>query len=534
MKKFLFTSIVIILSISAKSQGDNCSAPKEITICPETAFVGETTAGYTNDVTGWRSCAGCTPQNSPGNDVVYKLNVPTGTQHILVTIKNASASLRLYGTGNICNGYYTSLYTAHAAPATNNFNIYVGYFTGPLYFWIDHSNTTDVTYDITFGAITKINSVTFVKGTLQTMAGCITGSFKPDLHITYNGMNMPFPLVYPSLGTPGVVCSRTMMRNLTGSEGVKQFRFTFDSDITNPSPAVATMPGFYNAGTWVATQSGNVITWNFIDAAGKGKGDFTGTPNSCLIYTFCHNITPVSNNPATTNIRCVWTGDNWGPSKNTLEYQGCSSNPSAFYKDCASLPCTVPGSTSTAAATGSFGFNDPFLPVELISFDVKKHNNKAFISWQTATEHNSERFEIERSTDGVNFYTIGIVAAAGFSDHLQSYSFEVAATSQITEYYRLRIVDKDGTEKFSRIVTSQAEAIEKPIIYPNPARSVIHEKTASAILRVSLCDVYNNAETELLKSSSEDQYKLPDMEPGVYLLKVLTEKGLHVEKTIVE
>src|SRR5690606_35989287 len=48
-----------------------------------------------------------------------------------------------------------------------------------------------------------------------------------------------------------------------------------------------------------------------------------------------------------------------------------------------------------------------FLPVEMLYFDVEKNGTDALLQWGTASEKNNDRFEIERSLDGVDFKSIG-------------------------------------------------------------------------------------------------------------------------------
>ncbi|MEM6772651.1 MAG: hypothetical protein AAF597_18880, partial [Bacteroidota bacterium] len=74
------------------------------------------------------------------------------------------------------------------------------------------------------------------------------------------------------------------------------------------------------------------------------------------------------------------------------------------------------------------GFNElvsamsAVLPVELVDFEVELITGQSHITWKTASEINSDYFQVERSTDGHNFAIIEEVSAAGFSNALVDYA----------------------------------------------------------------------------------------------------------------
>ncbi len=113
------------------------------------------------------------------------------------------------------------------------------------------------------------------------------------------------------------------------------------------------------------------------------------------------------------------------------------------------------------------------LPIDLISFEAENIDNKEVaLKWLTATEINSDYFDIQRSLDGVSFADIGKVSAAGNSTVEQAYDFtdEDPAFGEI--YYRLRQVDFDGSVTYSEVVQVKLDRnYVTPNIFPNPVRS---------------------------------------------------------------
>ncbi len=97
-------------------------------------------------------------------------------------------------------------------------------------------------------------------------------------------------------------------------------------------------------------------------------------------------------------------------------------------------------------------------------------DKKINVSWKTATETNSDYFEVERSVNGENYTTIATVKAAGTSDKLNSYSVNDILTGANTGYYRIKEVDKDGSATLSDITLVNIKPVKNFVkgIYPNP------------------------------------------------------------------
>ncbi|HNJ29728.1 MAG TPA: T9SS type A sorting domain-containing protein [Ferruginibacter sp.] len=108
------------------------------------------------------------------------------------------------------------------------------------------------------------------------------------------------------------------------------------------------------------------------------------------------------------------------------------------------------------------------LPVKLIYFDVKPDGRKAHLSWQTATEQNSDRFEIERSINGLTFEKIGSVKAAGNSNTHTDYSYYDNSPEKGINYYRLKEVDIDNSLQYSETKSVRFGDDAALILYNNP------------------------------------------------------------------
>ncbi|GEM_PF-4225959 len=110
------------------------------------------------------------------------------------------------------------------------------------------------------------------------------------------------------------------------------------------------------------------------------------------------------------------------------------------------------------------------LPVTLASFGAAARGTGVALNWTTANEQNSASFEVQRGTDGVQFKSVGQVAAAGNSQSLKAYQYFDAAPTALS-YYRLKQVDLDGRTTYGPVaaVRLAGAAPAQPLtIYPNP------------------------------------------------------------------
>lgn len=74
------------------------------------------------------------------------------------------------------------------------------------------------------------------------------------------------------------------------------------------------------------------------------------------------------------------------------------------------------------------------------------------LEWSTEFEDDSDLFVIERSEDGINFFNIGKLEAAGDTDDGKKYHFLDVGVQNDKSFYRLKQVDSDGTAGYSHVV----------------------------------------------------------------------------------
>jgi hypothetical protein len=114
------------------------------------------------------------------------------------------------------------------------------------------------------------------------------------------------------------------------------------------------------------------------------------------------------------------------------------------------------------------------LDVNLINFNGKNvDNKKALLNWITSQKLNNDRFQIQRSGSNSDFATIATIKASETSSHADEYSFTDISPEDGKNYYRLKLVDKNGNVSYSPIVLVKFN-FRSISIYPNPAHNKIY------------------------------------------------------------
>ncbi len=112
--------------------------------------------------------------------------------------------------------------------------------------------------------------------------------------------------------------------------------------------------------------------------------------------------------------------------------------------------------------SNTFYITDRLTPKFDLSLTAVPLNNvQIHVNWTTASEENTERFELQRSADGQNWTTMKSVLAAKIPS---SYSFDDNAPLSGINYYRLKLVSADETFAFSNVVTAVITAVSNDLV----------------------------------------------------------------------
>ena len=111
------------------------------------------------------------------------------------------------------------------------------------------------------------------------------------------------------------------------------------------------------------------------------------------------------------------------------------------------------------------------VPVLLSNFSARQSGCKINLQWRSETELSFKKYEVEFSTNGRNFTVAGTIDGRGSNSN---YSFN-HQPSQGRVYYRLRMIDNNGSSRFSDIIAMNMSCTGKNVlVYPNPANSILN------------------------------------------------------------
>lgn len=163
------------------------------------------------------------------------------------------------------------------------------------------------------------------------------------------------------------------------------------------------------------------------------------------------------------------------------------------------------------------------LPVTLKYFSGYAANDASILEWASVSESNSSHFEIERSTNAINFQVIEKVAAAGDSKSDKQYTFRDYNLADGIYYYRLKQVDLDGAFEYSRIVSIKVKAATAVKVYPNP---VTDQLSIQSEIEINSVEIINSSGIKLHSERPDSHnynFDMTKFPAGLYLIKINNE-----------
>jgi hypothetical protein len=189
------------------------------------------------------------------------------------------------------------------------------------------------------------------------------------------------------------------------------------------------------------------------------------------------------------------------------------------------------GMPSPNTAVANIPFTAGALPVELISFGANVHDNKINLTWKTANEKNFSHFELQKSNDATEFGSIATVNA----NKSIYYNFADQNPATGSNYYRLKLVDQDGSAKYSKIIAINFEKNESFVTVQNPI--VNQEIIVSSNFENPKFILYNSQGQQIELNTISGQHneyhlKANHLQSGFYILNIIT-NGKVISKKLV-
>lgn len=186
---------------------------------------------------------------------------------------------------------------------------------------------------------------------------------------------------------------------------------------------------------------------------------------------------------------------------------------------------------------GSTGFSLP----TLLTLHAEAAQDNILVGWETTREVNTDHFILERGADRNTFSPLYTTLAAGNSTNLRTYSYPDIQPLVDTNFYRLKIVNTNGSFTYSNIV---AVKINKPqiflgpaILYPNPATDIItiHLNGNNENMSLQIFDAIGRKimkEEFIINGDIKHEVNIKKLSSAVYILKLKSARRSLQEKFI--
>ena len=199
------------------------------------------------------------------------------------------------------------------------------------------------------------------------------------------------------------------------------------------------------------------------------------------------------------------------------------------------------GTNGLNPAASLIEVNNVILPLTLINFSAITNSGNVALAWTVEKEYDIEKYEIERSNNGINFSTIGFVAAVN-SESAHHYFFTDAQPAGGKNYYRIKIHERYTAPHYTpiKVVTVDDNGAFTVKLLPNPATSksqVYIKLSAKSNVQVKVYNLHGH----LVKQAShgmldKGNHYLPlwvnDIAAGSYMVVVETNEARHVVQLI--
>lgn len=175
------------------------------------------------------------------------------------------------------------------------------------------------------------------------------------------------------------------------------------------------------------------------------------------------------------------------------------------------------------------------LPLELVHFSASLKDQSIVCDWVTASERDLEKFVVERSQDGNTFEAVGQVAAAGNSESTLTYQFTDSKPVNGILYYRLKMVDTDGSFTYSDVVSIPYNEATMASVYPNPATDWTTILVNNGFQEIIITNATGHITDRFEGNSLEEQKTLhiQEMPDGAYFVWIKDSNGnLQVRKLV--
>ena len=179
------------------------------------------------------------------------------------------------------------------------------------------------------------------------------------------------------------------------------------------------------------------------------------------------------------------------------------------------------------------------LPAQTTKFTGRYTGAAVLLEWETSSEINSDKFIVQRSKDGSIFSDIASEKARGGANVKTFYSVNDRDVKPGNYIYRLKMVDIDGKENYSKAITvTIRDKRNSPLhILTNPANSYLEFEfgSVSTTSHYRISDLTGKTLHQGAIPAGTSRHRIDDISrltPGIYLLEFNTGEDRQVRKFV--
>ena len=328
--------------------------------------------------------------------------------------------------------------------------------------------------------------------------------------------------------TPGQILALGASGNVSGESAGN-----YIVGAVSTTPTInASAPNIAGLGISINPNGNNLGTTTIIRTSGANAAV---TVNGKTSISRRWKITPATQPSSEVSVSLAWVSDDDNDKTLASLYVWKSEDDGATWSNIAG---PIDGSSrSVTFTTSSFSdftlgdINSP-LPVELTSFTAMQKEKQVVLNWKTATEINSSSFEVEKKKTGTDIWQKqGDVKSAGNSNSPKNYSFADKQLKVGKFDYRLKMIDNDGTFKYSAVINleiSAPKSFELSQNYPNPfnpSTTINYQLPATGKVTIGLYSIIGQLVMTLVDETKEAGYYTVNvngsgLSSGTYIYKL--------------
>ena len=377
---------------------------------------------------------------------------------------------------------------------------------------------------LTINESATCQNCTFIGGTVSIAS--------QTLNIQYAGTETP-----TNFNGTGLLVSGTAQIIVNAPLTLSNSTFTFSNTASMTTSYNVTLTAstiYLNDNTSMTTNGGAGTTVDLISNSRIviGNGPLTSTAK----FTVSGPTMNVYDNSSVAvasqnNVYYNWSSYNYGASGSSSPKSYASSglgmNCGAGYAHSCSNPSLYGPATVSSGVTSIVT-----LPVILDGFTaILNSDHTVTLDWNTQMEINFSYFTIQRSADGTNWSALGTVRAKGNSAVQTDYSFRDEQPLTGTNYYRLALVNLDGTYTYSDVKGLLSATIARISFFPNPAHDYVNvalDGTTGSQVTILLTSISGRLMQEraaVTGSGTVITFPIQNMAAGMYVLTVVNADG---------